>query len=41
VDKHYTKAGQQVGDVDIVVGGAAGSEFVAQVLSTWVNIQPG
>jgi hypothetical protein len=41
VDKYYTRAGQQAGAVDIVVDGAAGSGFVAQVLPRWAYIQPG
>jgi hypothetical protein len=34
VGEHYTRVGQQVGAVDIVVEGAAGIEFVAQALPT-------
>ena len=41
VGKHYTRVGQQMEAVDIVVEGAAGSGFVAQVLLTWADIQQG
>jgi hypothetical protein len=44
VGKYYTRVGQQVGAVDIVVEGAAGSGFVAQMLPRWAYkpyIQPG
>lgn len=37
----YTRVGQLVGAVDVVVEGAAGTGFVARVLLTWADIQPG
>jgi hypothetical protein len=41
VSKYYTRVEQQVGAVDIVVEGAAGSGFVAQVLPRWAYTHPG